>query len=120
MTEHEDQVHQDPAHEDLPNEDQVSRIAALQEEVEQLKQAVVSHAVVDQAIGVVIARGRLPPETAWDVLKEVSQHTNTKLREVAEHIVQWPHCAWLPPEIGHALYLALKRRTEERRAEDMG
>lgn len=104
-----------PEQEHQVSEEQVRRIAALQEEVEQLKRAVVSHAVVDQAIGVVIARGRLPPEAAWSVLKEVSQHTNTKLREVAEHIVQWPYCAWLPPEIGHALYRALTRTRAERR-----
>ncbi|HZF91576.1 ANTAR domain-containing protein [Streptomyces sp.] len=90
-------------------EDSVRRIIALQEEVEQLKHAVVSHAVVDQAIGVVIAYAGLPPEPAWDVLKEVSQHTNTKLREVAEHIVQWPRCAWLPPEIRQALDASLER-----------
>ncbi|WP_454325703.1 ANTAR domain-containing protein [Streptomyces glaucescens] len=83
---------------------------ALQEEVEQLKHAVISHAVVDQAIGVVIAYGGLNPGSAWDVLRTVSQHTNTKLREVAEHIVQWPHCQWLPPEIRHALDTALASR----------
>ncbi|MEV0976203.1 ANTAR domain-containing protein [Streptomyces sp. NPDC049915] len=93
------------------HEDQERTILALQEEILQLKQAVVSHAVVDQAIGVVIARGRLPPESAWDVLKDVSQHTNTKLRDVAEHLVQWPRCGWLPPEIGRALRTALERRT---------
>ncbi|MGW0191442.1 ANTAR domain-containing protein [Streptomyces sp. NPDC003362] len=91
-------------------EDPVRRMIALQEEVEQLRHAVVSHAVVDQAIGVVIAYGGLSPDSAWDVLKTVSQHTNTKLREVAEHIVQWPRCQWLPPEIRHALNTALESR----------
>jgi len=92
-----------------PQEDSVHRIIALQEEVEQLKHAVVSHAVVDQAIGVVIAYAGLLPGAAWDVLKEVSQHTNTKLREVAEHIVQWPRCEWLPPEIRQALDASVER-----------
>ncbi|WP_432133778.1 ANTAR domain-containing protein [Streptomyces sp. bgisy154] len=89
------------------HEELVRRNAALQEEVEQLKHAVVSHAVVDQAIGVVVAYGRLRPDCAWDVLREVSQHTNTKLREVAEHLVQWPRCGWLPPEIHRALTASL-------------
>ncbi|POX52520.1 ANTAR domain-containing protein [Streptomyces sp. Ru71] len=92
------------------HQDQACDVASLREEIAQLKQAVVSHAVVDQAIGVVIARGRLPPESAWSVLREISQQTNTKLREVAEHIVQWPYCGWLPPEIGRALAGALARR----------
>jgi hypothetical protein len=95
----------------LEQDDSVRRIIALHEEVEQLRHAVVSHAVIDQAIGVVIAVGGLSPETAWNVLKEVSQHTNTKLREVADHIVQWPRCEWLPPEIRRALNAALDRAT---------
>ncbi len=90
-------------------------ISALQEEIEQLKQAVVSHAVVDQAIGVVIAHGRVPPETGWTVLKDVSQRTNTKLREVAEHLVRWPYRGWLPPEIGQALLGSLERHTQPAR-----
>ncbi|QIJ60817.1 ANTAR domain-containing protein [Streptomyces sp. JB150] len=93
----------------LEQDHSVRRIIALHEEVEQLRRAVVSHAVIDQAIGVVIALGGLSSDTAWNVLKEVSQHTNIKLREVADHIVQWPRCEWLPPEIRQALNAALDR-----------
>ncbi|MEU6483732.1 ANTAR domain-containing protein [Streptomyces sp. NPDC046887] len=85
-------------------------IAALREEIAQLRYAAVSHAVIDQAIGVVPAYGGLRSDTGWEVLREVSQHTNTKLREVAEYLVQWPHRAWLPPEIQHGLDAALERR----------
>ncbi|MFF8972748.1 ANTAR domain-containing protein [Streptomyces sp. NPDC014995] len=85
------------------------RIGVLEEEVVQLRQALVSHAVVDQAIGVVVAVGHLRPEQGWEVLKEISQHTNTKLREVAEYVVQGAHCRWLPDEIHEALLAALKR-----------
>ncbi|MFJ9740665.1 ANTAR domain-containing protein [Streptomyces sp. NPDC101166] len=85
------------------------RIAALEAEIAQLQQAVVSHAVVDQAIGVVVAVGHLRPEQGWEVLKEISQRTNTKLREVAEYVVQGAHCGWLPDEIHHALVSALSR-----------
>jgi hypothetical protein len=89
-------------------DDPLGKMIALREEVEQLKHAIVSHAVVDQAIGVVIAYGGLHPDSAWNVLKAVSQNTNTKLREVAEHILQWPRCEWLPPEIRQALNTALE------------
>ncbi|MFE9448052.1 ANTAR domain-containing protein [Streptomyces sp. NPDC006739] len=86
------------------------RIAALQEEVAQLRHAVTAHAIVDQAMGVVVAYGGVRPDTAWQILREVSQHTNTKLREIAEHIVQWPHCEWLPQEVRDALDAAVLRR----------
>ncbi|MET7732184.1 ANTAR domain-containing protein [Streptomyces sp. NPDC005402] len=88
-------------------EELVGKIEELQEEVAQLRQAVVSHAVVDQAIGVVIALSGLRPEQGWEVLKTVSQRTNTKLREVAQHIVRWPERGSLPPEIRPALRIAL-------------
>ncbi|MFJ8790670.1 ANTAR domain-containing protein [Streptomyces sp. NPDC102462] len=85
------------------------RIFELQEEVHQLKEAVTSHAVVDQAIGMVVALGRVTPDEGWAVLKEVSQHTNIKLRNVAEFILIWGRTGDMPPEIGAALEDALDR-----------
>jgi hypothetical protein len=76
--------------------DLVDRIAALQEEVDQLRRAVASHAVVDQAIGVIIAVSGLRPEQGWEVLREVSQRTNTKLRVVAAQVVGWADRGTLP------------------------
>jgi hypothetical protein len=64
--------------------DETGRIFELQEEVEQLKEAVASHAVVDQAIGMMVALGRVTPDQGWVVLKDVSQHTNIKLRAELE------------------------------------
>ncbi|MFF3153235.1 ANTAR domain-containing protein [Streptomyces sp. NPDC057910] len=84
------------------------RVEALEEELAQMRRAVVSHAVIDQAIGVVLAYGRVPARRGWQVLTEVSQNTNVKLRVVAEHLVRWPHRAWLPPEIHRALNAALE------------
>lgn len=85
------------------------RIFALQEEVQQLKEAVVSHAVVDQAIGMVVVLGRISPDQGWAVLKEVSQHTNIKLRSVAELILVWGRTGVMPEEIRSALEDALDR-----------
>ncbi|MEU3792467.1 ANTAR domain-containing protein [Streptomyces fructofermentans] len=85
------------------------RLGELQEENDQLQEAVHSHAVVDQAIGVVIALGRLAPEQGWQVLKEVSQHTNIKLREVAESIVEWPPTEKLRDDIRIELERQLTR-----------
>ncbi|WP_240798705.1 ANTAR domain-containing protein [Streptomyces sp. H23] len=79
------------------------QIFRLQEQVRQLKEAVVSHAVVDQAIGVIIVLGGVTPDEGWIVLKEVSQHTNIKLRNVAETILIWGRTGVMPPEILTAL-----------------
>lgn len=96
---------------DLPKvpADATERIFALQEEVHQLKEAVTSHAVVDQAIGMVVALARVTPDQGWAVLREVSQHTNIKLRNIAEMIVVWGRTGELPPEIRAELEDTLDR-----------
>ncbi|WP_369166567.1 ANTAR domain-containing protein [Streptomyces sp. R28] len=95
----------------VPHEpaDETDRILELQEEVDQLKEAVVSHAVVDQAIGMVVALGRVSPDQGWAVLKDVSQHTNIKLRQVAELILRWGRDGEMPPEISVEFEEALER-----------
>ncbi|MGW3122540.1 ANTAR domain-containing protein [Streptomyces sp. NPDC001107] len=95
----------------VPHEpaDETDRIFALQEEVDQLKEAIVSHAVVDQAIGMMVALGRVAPDQGWAVLKDVSQHTNIKLRNVAELILIWGRNGDLPPQIKAELEDALDR-----------
>lgn len=89
--------------------DETDRIVELQEEVEQLKEAVSAHAVVDQAIGMMVALGRVTPDEGWIVLKDVSQHTNIKLRNVAELILIWGRNGEMPPEIRAELEEALDR-----------
>jgi hypothetical protein len=89
--------------------DETGRIFELQEEVEQLKEAVASHAVVDQAIGMMVALGRVTPDEGWVVLREVSQRTNIKLRNVAELILIWGRQGVMPPEIRIELEAALDR-----------
>ncbi|MFI9809576.1 ANTAR domain-containing protein [Streptomyces sp. NPDC052301] len=88
-------------------EDLLNKIGELQNEIGQLHNAVVSHAVVDQAIGVVIAVGGLRPDQGFEILRQVSQTTNIKLRQVAEQIVDWTSSESLPDEIRHALDAAL-------------
>ncbi|MFC4508239.1 MULTISPECIES: ANTAR domain-containing protein [Streptomyces] len=79
--------------------DETARILELEHEVDQLKEAVASHAVVDQAIGVVVALGRVTPDEGWVVLREVSQHTNIKLRNVSEMILLWGRSGDMPEGI---------------------
>ncbi|MER6025978.1 ANTAR domain-containing protein [Streptomyces sp. NPDC001851] len=85
------------------------QIAELQAQVDQLKEAVASHAVVDQAIGMMVALGRVTPDEGWEILKEVSQHTNIKLRYIAELILLWGRRGDIPPEVRAALEDALDR-----------
>ncbi|MFD6288173.1 ANTAR domain-containing protein [Streptomyces sp. NPDC060205] len=92
-----------------PSEEETPRIAELQEEIGQLKEAVTSHAVVDQAIGMMVALGRVTPDQGWCVLREVSQHTNLKLRNVAELILVWGRRGDLPPDVLAALEETLDR-----------
>ncbi|MFS4093709.1 ANTAR domain-containing protein [Streptomyces sp. AF1A] len=88
---------------------EADRIAELQAQVDQLKEAVTSHAVVDQAIGMMVALGRVTPDEGWQVLREVSQHTNIKLRNIAELILIWGRRGDIPAEVRAALEDALDR-----------
>ncbi|MER6738242.1 ANTAR domain-containing protein [Streptomyces puniciscabiei] len=74
-------------------------IYELQQQISQLQEALVSHAMIDQAIGVVIVLGGLGPEEALGVLRTLSQRTNTRLREIAEQLVDWPHSGRLPDNV---------------------
>ncbi|MEU6142776.1 ANTAR domain-containing protein [Streptomyces sp. NPDC047081] len=109
MTEH-DQEALSPFDAETPGPEELARkIGQLQREIGQLREAVVSHAVIDQAIGVVVSLGGLPPGQGFDVLRTVSQKTNIKLREVAEAIVGWPASKELSDDIRQALETALSQ-----------
>ncbi|MFJ5779874.1 ANTAR domain-containing protein [Streptomyces sp. NPDC093094] len=89
----------------------INRVGELEEETEQLKEAVTSHAVVDQAIGMMIAMGRIDSDQGWTVLREISQHTNIKLRHVAELVLLWGRTGEISPEIADELGAALERHS---------
>ncbi|MEU6388314.1 ANTAR domain-containing protein [Streptomyces sp. NPDC046939] len=93
----------------MDGEESAENLTGLRAEAAQLRQAIASHIVVDQAIGVVIVLGRLTPDEGWDVLKEISQHTNTKLRDVARQLVGWANGRPLPDRTRGALDSALHR-----------
>ncbi|GGU97020.1 hypothetical protein GCM10010260_35910 [Streptomyces filipinensis] len=100
----------------IGRDEQTDQLAALQEEVAQLRRAVASHALVDQAIGVVITAAGLRPEQGWEVLKQVSQHTNVKLRDVARWVVLWPSSGRFPDDIRRALSAAVARARDAEHA----
>jgi len=53
-----------------------------------LRSALASRAVIDQAIGVIIAQNRCNEDEALRILRSASQHRNVKLRDVAVSIVE--------------------------------
>ncbi|MDQ0777926.1 hypothetical protein QF026_006392 [Streptomyces aurantiacus] len=73
-----------PAHRDTHDTHDTE---ALRTEVVQLKRAMQTRPVIDMARGVLMASFGLRPDDAWSVLVDVSQHTNTKLRQVAAELV---------------------------------
>ncbi|MEU6543214.1 ANTAR domain-containing protein [Streptomyces sp. NPDC046859] len=90
--------------------------ARLEQENAQLRHAVDSHATVDQAIGVLIAIHQLAPAVGFEVLREVSQHTNTKLHTVAETVIAWALGTPLPEPVAQVLDAAVQRRSRRRDA----
>lgn len=69
---------------DRPAEDPV---AHLQQENDQLREAIDSRAVIEQAKGALMWRFGLDPEAAFAVLRRWSQDSNAKLRLVADTLV---------------------------------
>ena len=54
---------------------------------EQLREAMRSRSVIDQAIGVLMAQRKVTAEDGFGLLREASQHLNVKLRLVAQQVV---------------------------------
>ncbi|MGA5895013.1 ANTAR domain-containing protein [Streptomyces venetus] len=103
-------------HPQRPSADEVTRdqIARLDLENAQLRQAVGSHAVIDQAIGVLIAVHQVSPAGGWEVLRQVSQRCNIKLSVVAEGVIGWVLGEPMPPQVRQELEGALQRFRQER------
>ncbi|CAL9317329.1 ANTAR domain-containing protein [Streptomyces sp. SudanB52_2052] len=92
--------------------ERAERLHILQEEVEQLRQAIVSRPVIDQARGILMATHGCTSDEAWHILRETSQLSNTKLREVAAAVTAGAEADGPapPPELRTALQRALARR----------
>lgn|SRR4051812_11048849 len=79
-----------------------------------LHRALVSRAVIDKALGMVMAIGRCPEERAWRLLVQVSQHSNTKLREVAAALVATSDGRPLPDSLRRPFRQAIHEVSTER------
>lgn len=62
-------------------------IVDLQDEVSQLKEAMKSRAVIEQAKGMVMAESHCSADEAFQLLVRLSNNTNVKLNQVASAMV---------------------------------
>lgn len=96
------------------HDDLVADNTRLLVENAQLLQAVESHAVIDQASGILMVTCQCSSRAAWELLVEISQHSNVKLRAVADALVDTVDGRSLPPEITHATRRGVARLRAER------
>ena len=68
--------------------DRVVAASAFADREQHLRRAIASHEAVGQAVGILVERHRWTPAVAFERLKKVSQDSNTRLREVAERVVE--------------------------------
>ncbi|WP_369258777.1 ANTAR domain-containing protein [Streptomyces sp. R35] len=87
----------------------LAEVVELRAKNEQLEQALASRAVIDQARGMVMALAPCSSKRAWDLLVDVSQHCNVKLRDVAAALVTTTKDEPLPEQIQRELRRALRR-----------
>ena len=64
------------------------RARALEAEVEQLRAAMASRAVIEQAKGILMLLTGCRDQTAFDLLGHISSHTHRKVRDVARAITE--------------------------------
>ncbi|MEV8591577.1 ANTAR domain-containing protein [Streptomyces sp. NPDC052012] len=93
-------------------QERAERLHVLQEEIEQLRHAIASRPVIDQARGILMATHGCTSDEAWHVLREASQLSNTKLREIAAAVTAGatPDGPRPPEKLRQALSRALSRR----------
>jgi AmiR/NasT family two-component response regulator len=87
----------------------VAEVVELRARNEQLGRALASRAVIDQARGMVMALAPCSSGRAWDLLVDVSQHCNVKLRDVAAALVATTTDEALPELTQRELRGALRR-----------
>ncbi|WP_405613063.1 ANTAR domain-containing protein [Streptomyces sp. NBC_00076] len=77
--------------------ERAEQLRLLEEEVEQLRHAIASRPVIDQARGILMATQGCTSEEAWTILRQASQLSNTKLRAVAAAVTASTGSDGAPP-----------------------
>ncbi|MGW2640025.1 ANTAR domain-containing response regulator [Streptomyces sp. NPDC001348] len=93
--------------------ERAEKLRVLQEEIGQLRRAIVSRPVIDQARGILMATHGCTSDQAWDILRETSQRSNTKLHSVAAAVTAAATAGGppLPEQLRDALRTAVARRS---------
>jgi len=73
-----------------------SRVAELEAEIAQLRDALTRRQQIGVAVGLLAQRFALSPERAWSLLVRLSQNGHVKVREIAEAVIA-AHCGQLDP-----------------------
>ena len=92
--------------------ERAEQLRLLEEEVEQLRHAIASRPVIDQARGILMATQGCTSDEAWTILRQASQLSNTKLRTVAAAVTASTGSDGSPPpeDVRAALNTAITRR----------
>jgi hypothetical protein len=73
-----------------------SRVAQLEAEIAQLKDALARRQQIGVATGLLAQRFAISPERAWSLLVRLSQNSHVKVREIAQSVID-AHCGRLDP-----------------------
>jgi hypothetical protein len=76
-----------------------TELAAAQQEIDDLRAAMTSRPMIDQAKGILMARHSCSPDEAFQVLATASQRGNRKLREVAAGVVSSVQSGMTRPDV---------------------
>ncbi|MGW3649842.1 ANTAR domain-containing protein [Streptomyces sp. NPDC000878] len=86
-----------------------AELVELRARNEQLERALASRAVIDQARGMLMVLAPCSSDRAWDLLVDVSQRCNIKLRDVAVALVATTDGQRLPEPMQRELRRGLRR-----------
>ena len=78
------------------NADTNSRVAELEAEIAQLKDALARRQQIGVATGLLAQRFAISPDRAWSLMVRLSQNGHVKVREIAQAVID-AHCGRLDP-----------------------
>jgi hypothetical protein len=74
-----------------------SRVAQLEAEIAQLKEALARRQQIGVATGLLAQRFTMSPDRAWALLVRLSQNGHIKVRDIAQALIK-AHCGVVSPE----------------------
>ncbi len=72
------------------------RVAELEAEIAQLKDALARRQQIGVAVGLLAQRFTISPDRAWSLMVRLSQNGHVKVREIAQAVID-AHCGRLDP-----------------------